>query len=74
MSVTVYTRPGCVQCTATIREFQKKGISPSVVDIDKCEDGSAKVMELGYRSLPVVVAGEAHWGGFNPDNINKACA
>jgi glutaredoxin-like protein NrdH len=28
------------------------------------------VTGLGYRQVPVVVAGETHWAGFRPDMIN----
>nr|VTP03815.1 Glutaredoxin-like protein NrdH [Mycobacterium riyadhense] len=69
MSVTIYTKPACVQCTATRKQFDKEGISYSLVDIS--EDPAARdyVMSLGYLQAPVVVAGDQHWSGFRPDHI-----
>ena len=32
-SLTVYTKPGCVQCTATYRALDEKGIPYDVVDL-----------------------------------------
>lgn len=68
-NITVYTKPACVQCTATRKALDKQGISYELVDIS--EDPAARdfVMSLGYTSAPVVVAGEDHWSGFRPDRI-----
>lgn len=71
---TVYTKPGCVQCTATRKALDRAGISYELVDIT--EDSSARdfVMSLGYTSAPVVVAGGEHWSGFRPDRIRQSQA
>lgn len=68
-NITVYTKPACVQCTATRKALDKQGISYELVDIT--EDPTARdfVMSLGYTSAPVVVAGDDHWSGFRPDRI-----
>lgn len=69
MSITVYTKPACVQCNATYKALDKQGLSYEVVDIS--EDAQARdfVIELGYQQAPVVVAGSDHWSGFRPDRI-----
>src|SRR6478609_7613778 len=33
MSITVYSKPACVQCDATYRALDRKGVEYSVVDI-----------------------------------------
>ena len=73
MSITVYTKPACVQCNATYRALDKAGIESSVVDISQDPEARDYVMALGYLQAPVVVAGEDHWSGFRPDRI-KALA
>lgn len=70
MSITVYSKPACVQCTATIRALDRHGFSYEVVDISSDTDAFDLVENLGYRQVPVVVAGEKHWAGFRPDMIN----
>jgi glutaredoxin-like protein NrdH len=74
MTVTVYTKPACVQCTATYRALDKEGIEYASVDIS--EDPAARdfVMALGYLQAPVVVAGDEHWSGFRPDRIKSIVA
>lgn len=67
--ITVYSTPSCIQCAATTREMDRKGISYDVVDLTKDENAYARVTEMGYRQAPVVVAGEDHWSGFRPDKI-----
>ncbi|GGC67080.1 glutaredoxin-like protein NrdH [Hoyosella rhizosphaerae] len=71
MSITVYTKPACVQCNATYRALDKAGLEYNVIDIS--EDANARdfVMALGYLQAPVVVAGDEHWAGFRPDRINQ---
>lgn len=69
MTVTVYSKPACVQCTATTRALDRQGISYDLVDISRDEGAYALVQGLGYRQVPVVVAGETHWSGFRPDMI-----
>jgi glutaredoxin-like protein NrdH len=70
MSITVYSKPACVQCTATTRALDRQGIDYSVVDISEDTEAYALVQQLGYRQVPVVIAGERHWAGFRPDMIS----
>ncbi len=70
MSITVYSKPACVQCTATTRALLAKGLSFKVVDLTVDDAAFERVQALGYRQAPVVVAGESHWAGFRPDKIN----
>jgi glutaredoxin-like protein NrdH len=73
MSVTVYTKPACVQCNATYKALDKQGIAFEKVDISLDSEARDYVMALGYLQAPVVVAGNEHWSGFRPDRI-KALA
>lgn len=70
MTITVYSKPVCVQCIATTRALDRKGIAYRVVDISEDADAYAMVEGMGYRQVPVVVAGEQHWAGFRPDMID----
>jgi glutaredoxin-like protein NrdH len=72
-TVTVYTKPACVQCNATYKALDKQGIAYDVVDITATPEARDYVMALGYLQAPVVVAGNDHWAGFRPDRI-KALA
>ncbi|CAM3696566.1 glutaredoxin-like protein NrdH [Tsukamurella ocularis] len=72
--VIVYTRPACVQCTATYRALDKAGVEYTSVDISLDEEAREYVLALGYLQAPVVVVdGADHWSGFRPDRI-KALA
>ncbi|MGG7104615.1 MULTISPECIES: redoxin NrdH [Rhodococcus] len=71
MSVTVYTKPACVQCNATYRALDRAGIDYNIIDITEDAQARDYVMSLGYLQAPVVVAGEAHWSGFRPDRIKE---
>ena len=69
MAITVYSKPNCVQCTATYRAMDKAGLSYETVDISLDAQALEQVKSLGYAQAPVVVAGEDHWSGFRPDKI-----
>jgi glutaredoxin-like protein NrdH len=69
MTVTVYTKPACVQCNATYRALDSKGIEYEVLDLSVDENALAQVKELGYLQAPVVITDEDHWSGFRPDKI-----
>ena len=71
-SVTVYTKPSCVQCNATYKALDKAGIAYQKVDITEDPQARDYVMALGYLQAPVVVAGDDHWSGFRPDRIKAA--
>lgn len=70
MTVTVYSKPACVQCVATYREMEKKGIDHNVIDITQDKEAFETVQGLGYMQVPVVVAGDSHWSGFHPEKIS----
>ena len=68
-TVTVYSKPACVQCKATFRALETKGIAYETVDISQDAEALERVRALGYMQAPVVIAGHAHWSGFRPDKI-----
>ena len=72
-TITVYTKPACVQCNATKKALDKAGLDYELVDISLDDTARDYVMSLGYLQAPVVVAGDDHWSGFRPDAI-KALA
>lgn len=71
MTVTVYSKPACVQCTATYRALDQLGIDYDVVDLTADDAALQTVRELGYLQAPVVVAGAEHWSGFQPGRITQ---
>lgn len=71
MTITVYSKPACVQCAATTRALDRHGIGYTVVDVSVDAEALDLVQGLGYRQVPVVIAGEQHWAGFRPDMINS---
>ncbi|CQD24679.1 glutaredoxin [Mycobacterium lentiflavum] len=74
MDITVYTKPACVQCTATRKALDKNNVKYSLVDITDDHGARDYVMSLGYLQAPVVVAGSEHWSGFRPGRIRElAC-
>lgn len=74
MSVTVYTKPACVQCNATYRALDKNGVTYTSVDISQDAEALERVRALGYMQAPVVITDSEHWSGFRPDKISELAA
>jgi ribonucleoside-diphosphate reductase class Ib glutaredoxin subunit (EC 1.17.4.1) len=72
--ITVYTKPDCVQCTATKKALDKAGLAYTVVDITTDDAARDRVLALGYLQAPVVITNTTHWAGFRPDNIRNLVA
>ena len=73
MTITVYSKPSCVQCTATYRALDKLGLDYEVVDLAEDEAALQDLLSRGYQQVPVVQADGEFWTGFRPDRI-KALA
>lgn len=69
--VTVYTKPGCVQCGATYRALDKKGIEFSVIDVTENPEAFEKLKAMGVQQMPAVETDNDFWTGFNPGKIKE---
>lgn len=69
--IKVYSKPACVQCTATTREMDRRGIAYEYIDLAEDAEAMNTVRDMGYMQAPVVVAGDDHWSGFRPDKISQ---
>jgi glutaredoxin-like protein NrdH len=66
--VTVYSKPNCQACTATKRWLTQRSIP--FIEEDITEPGNlAAAKALGHLEAPVVVYGDRHWSGFNPNEL-----
>ena len=61
MSITIYTRNDCVQCHATKRAMESRGVEFEMVNVDLVPEAADALREQGFRQLPVVIAGETSW-------------
>lgn len=72
--IVLYSKPSCVQCTATKRKFTKEGLIEDVhyvvKDVSVDAEALAEVKGLGYAQAPVVRWGDDHWSGNRPDLID----
>lgn len=68
--VKVYTKPSCVQCTATYRRLDASGIQYETVDVSEDAEALEHIKSMGYLQAPVVVTPDDHWSGYRPDKID----
>lgn len=73
-SVIVYTKDKCPGCTATMRSLKRKNIAFETRSIEDTPGARDMIVSLGYMQAPVVIAGDDHWSGYNPDRIEALAA
>lgn len=74
MTITVYTKPSCVQCRATYRALDSKGLEYRILDLTVDDAAMEMVKALGHLQAPVVITEDDHWSGFRPDKIAALAA
>lgn len=68
--VTVYhIGPACVQCNQTKKVMDKLGIPYTEVDLREHPEISKKFTDAGYKTAPIVTAGDLTWAGFKLEMI-----
>ena len=71
-AVILYSKPGCVQCRATQRAFDNRGVNYNYVDLSESPEALERIKSLGYLAAPVVYVDEdTHWSGHQPQLIEK---
>ena len=67
-AITVYSKPNCQPCTAVKRWLTNAGVE--FQELDAMEHVEL-LGSMGYRGAPVVVAGDMHFQGFDPNMLAK---
>ena len=71
-TITLYSKPLCVQCDATKRKFNELGIPYTEVDVTEDAKALARIKALGYLQAPVVeLPNGERWSGFKIDRIKR---
>ncbi|MFE3279633.1 glutaredoxin family protein [Nocardia sp. NPDC059239] len=70
-NVVLYSKPGCGQCIATAQALLARGIPFMKLDATTDDNAADRVHGLGYQCLPVIVAGDMHWSGFQLNKIDQ---
>lgn len=74
-TVTLYTAPGCADCTAAARSMDKKGIPFRPVDVATDLAALDYVRGLGHQRVPMTVVTDEdgavldYWSGYRPDKL-----
>ena len=74
-TATVYTRPGCMKCRATIRAINRMGIPVTVAQLDESPQALDVMITNGWTTLPLVevVAPDGEifrWADMRKDDID----
>lgn len=71
-TIVIYSKPNCMQCNFTKKYLDDKGVTYEIKDIFESEQALAEVQQLGFSSVPVILAdGEEAFNGFRPDLLDQ---
>lgn len=71
-TIVIYSKPNCMQCNFTKKYLDDKGVLYEIKDIFESEEALAEVKELGFSSVPVILAdGQDAFNGFRPDLLDQ---
>ena len=72
MKITLWSNgPACVQCQATKREFDKRGIIYNERDLRRNPKAVQRFLEMGLVSAPIVETDAKRWSGFRLEKIKS---
>ena len=73
-SITVWTKPQCVQCTAVIRTLKSAGATFTENDLTDPQnhDQLKTFKSQGVKQVPVIQASTGQFSGFDPDKLYQA--
>ena len=71
MTITVYTKPICPQCKATLRKADQLGLDVEVVDVATDPGQAERLRAEGFTAMPVVKTGDQQWTGYRPDRLQE---
>jgi glutaredoxin-like protein NrdH len=72
MKITLWTNgPACQQCSATKRQFDKRGIIYTERDLRRNPKAVERFLELGLNSAPIVETDDRRWSGFRLNRITS---
>lgn len=72
MSVTVYSKPKCMQCKYTKRFLDNAGIEYTSINVFEDAEALEQLKKEGLRTLPVIkVEGWEPFMGYQPDKLEK---
>ncbi len=71
MKITVWSRPNCVQCEMTKKQFDKLGITYEEMNLEEHPLVLETFKSQGFMSAPIVTTDTKTWSGFRLDKIKS---
>lgn len=71
MSITVYSKHHCPQCSATKRQLEKIGAEYREINIEEHPEVVPQLQAAGFQQVPVVITADKHWTGYRPDLLRE---
>ena len=70
--ITIYTSSTCHYCKDAKEHLDKEGLDYQVKNVSDKMDYRTELMELGYRSVPVIVIDDVVLHGYDKEKLQDA--
>ena len=71
MSIMVYSKHNCPQCSATKRQLERIGAEFREINIEEHPEVIPQLQAAGFRQVPVVITVDRYWAGYRPDLLRE---
>lgn len=71
MTIEVFSKKDCIQCTMTKNFLNRENIDFVEYDVEFDNAARNLIQALGYQSVPVVLTDSQGWFGYRPDLLKK---
>lgn len=72
MTITVYSKPNCMQCKMVKKWLTEHEIPFTTIDITDDEDSITQLKEFGYKTVPVTFIDDYSFVGFDVNGLRQA--
>lgn len=70
--VTLLSKDGCVQCTATKRKLDQLGVDYKERNMSHDAEALSLAKELGHLQAPIVIPRDGQsWSGYDPGRLER---
>ena len=69
--ITLFSKNNCMQCKMTKKFLEQNGADFEEINVDEHPEKIEYLVNLGFKAVPVIEAGDVRFSGFQPSKLNE---
>lgn len=74
MRVVLISSPGCQPCRISKKILHDNGVEFTERNVAEDPEALELAKSLGHATTPIIIAGDDHWSGLDPDRLKRLAA